>query len=1554
MGLTVTPGFTSHRLAIRIRQVGLSLLAGVSLSVMAADVGEPPTRAKDTAWGEVLYEYYRGNALDALTLLAVAREEGGIRGHGPHPDLVEGGLMLSWGMLREARDRFEQLLDKSVDPHQRNQAWFYLGKVFYLEGDHDNAREALSRLDQNIFREQQAELYRESLYLAGQIALQDQVAARSEKESSEIIDRVLGQLPGNSLFSAYLRYNRVLLGDGNDRAQALDSLARALEEEDDWQDAVVGERQALQDRVRLTQAALRYQSGGHEDVPDLLAEIDDNSLFGARARRLETLSAEGNHAEQVLAQWAAAETGAATPQQIALVKGVLHERAGRRDQALLAYRDAAAYWQGRYDSAGGRLEAPDEGDLLASVVFASEERGQQRWLPGPTLLDFPEAIVTDAYGRLEVMPAPGVDDDAAGLAELVASEGFQRALKEFHELNQMSRLLADGDQKLASFNLMLETRQQQRDSRIAQTREALAGIEDDQWYQRQQDFHQQAEQAENAGNAAFFMTSEQHELSERLAKAQQRLAQLPDDERTAKQRRKLDRIAAALTWQVADRYGPNRWRVQRELNKLETALEELTERKIRLEQELASPGAQEGLSQRVEISQQRLQGLTRAIADARVEARDRLLAQLRDYYRRDQQQAHRYLLASRLAETRLLDAQYRTDRDSLDSAPEVLAANLDELITRYRELLVLLDGPQAKHAAHYRLHDLMFIKAEHHYADTAEDTFDPVIAGYQALLDENAGHPDNHRIRYQLARIHDLKGDRSAQRQQLEALIEQHPDSPLWVEAQFRRAELLFIDSDYPAAETGYTAVIRASDGSPDERQQTFATHSFYMKGWSEFRQSDYDTAVISYSHALDRLLPDNATPGDLDRQHRTLVEDLFRVLGLSFTYQGGAPAVADLFERVGPKPWEALVYERYAQQLQDREQYTDAIAVYQQYINAHPFSEQAPHYAVRIMDIYREGGFPDAVPAAQAQYVEQYGVRSAYWQQAPDTVRGAIRDQLAILLPELANRHYLKAQQATDPVTRNQEYDLAATFYLDFADTFPAHPKTPEMLFLLAETRLAQQQWGDAIDIFERVAYGHGQHDRAAEAGYAAILAYQQSGLTDNPWPDLEQQSRIRFISHFPEDQRSEAILYTAVQYEASAGNHRGVQSLGNQLLSWRPLQDPSLALETRLLQAQSSYEMEDYRSAELAYTEALADMPAEDPRLSQLQDSLAASVYQQGEQLLAAGQRQGAVTEWLRVAQSAPGTEISARARYDAAGLLLDMGAHDDALVVMNDLRAAQPDHELTSQLPSRMALAYRETGQWQLAAEEMTVLADRSADPEQQREHRWLAAELYDQSGDSTKTIDAYRRYAELYPEPISPFMESSNRLAELYDEQGNSAERRYWLEQQIVMADNLGDSADNRTAMLASSAAITLADQSRADFESIRLTLPLQDNLRVKMGALEDAAEGYEKAAEFGHEDFNSQAGYRLAELYRTFATDLMESERPPGLSEMEQMQYELLLEEQAYPFEDDAIAIHEQNVAQTRDGHYDVWIRRSFEALGELLPARYHKPEQAGGAVHELE
>ena len=74
---------------------------------------------------------------------------------------------------------------------------------------------------------------------------------------------------------------------------------------------------------------------------------------------------------------------------------------------------------------------------------------------------------------------------------------------------------------------------------------------------------------------------------------------------------------------------------------------------------------------------------------------------------------------------------------------------------------------------------------------------------------------------------------------------------------------------------------------------------------------------------------------------------------------------------------------------------------------------------------------------------------------------------------------------------------------------------------------------------------------------------------------------------------------------------------------------------------------------------------------------------------------------------------------------------------------------------------------------------------------------------------------------------------------------------------------------------------------------------------------------------------------MADLYRDLARALLASERPTGLSAEELEQYDLLLEEQAYPFEEKAIGVHERNAGRARKGIYDQWVRDSYAALAEM-------------------
>ena len=161
------------------------------------------------------------------------------------------------------------------------------------------------------------------------------------------------------------------------------------------------------------------------------------------------------------------------------------------------------------------------------------------------------------------------------------------------------------------------------------------------------------------------------------------------------------------------------------------------------------------------------------------------------------------------------------------------------------------------------------------------------------------------------------------------------------------------------------------------------------------------------------------------------------------------------------------------------------------------------------------------------------------------------------------------------------------------------------------------------------------------------------------------------------------------------------------------------------------------------------------------------------------------------------------------------------------------------------------------------------------------------------------------------------------------------------------------ADDRMRYLAARASAVLANDAFVQYKRIKLKLPLNVTMIKKTQALQKAMKAYQKTASYGVSDFSTEAGYRMADIYAQLSADLMDSDRPDGLNELELEQYDILLEEQAFPFEDSAIDIHAQNVSRSWLGIYDEWVKNSFKELKTLLPGRYDKDEMMGEAVNEL-
>jgi TolA-binding protein len=880
----------------------------------------------------------------------------------------------------------------------------------------------------------------------------------------------------------------------------------------------------------------------------------------------------------------------------------------------------------------------------------------------------------------------------------------------------------------------------------------------------------------------------------------------------------------------------------------------------------------------------------------------------------------------------------------------------------YRLFLdVASEDPVLRAEAMRRLADLQLETADAEELATnvqALGTLGSTIEMYEQLLKSYPNYAKNDLVLYQLARAYEAEGRIDESLATLDRLIAEYPRTAHLDEAQFRRGETLFVQKRYRESERAYAYVLGVGDSS------SFYEQSLYKHGWAQFKQQQYDDSMGSFFKLLDRQLgTDNAASGDRDpavlyaqmgRAQQELVDDTFRVLSIGFSYLDGPESISRHFTRNGPRPYSFIAYTNLGDLYLEQERYQDAADAYHAFVELDPYHAKAPLLQVEVIEAFKKGGFADLVLEGKENFVETYGPGSPYWQRFTFEQQPEVVAHLKSNVTDLAAYHHAEAQKTHDA----REYAAAARWYRSYLQSFPDDANAAQTNFLLAEVLYESGSFRDAAFEYERTAYAYPFHDNAGEAGYAALLAYAKheqelNGAARAEWHRRAIDSALKFAETYPMHAQAGTVQTDAAEKLFALGEFARARDVGNQVVARVPAVEPALQRTAWTVVAHSEFDLQNFAAAETAYVQLLGFVPAVDSQRGEITERIASSIYKQGEQARTAGQLDVAVEHFLRVSRAAPTSTVRATAEYDAGAALIQMGDWQRATTVLENFRSSFPNHELAADVTTKLAVSYVESGNSARAASEFERIADGDGPVEVKREALWRSAELYEKTGQSVAATAAYARFVERYPSPVVEAVEARQKLIDLFQNAGNQAERTRWMRDLVIADAGAGAERTDRTRYLAAKAQLELAAPTRDAFLGTRLVVPLDKSLEAKQARMQEALAAYGQAADYGIAEVTTAANYEIAELYHALSKDLYASERPPELNVEELEQYEILLEEQAFPFEEEAIELHETNAARTTEGVYDEWVRKSFTALVELLPGRYAKAEMGETVVEAI-
>ena len=521
---------------VRLRRCVLAAAATLALAGVAA-ADEPRHEVRDPHYGDTLFHFFQDHYFTALTTLMVSQHFGRVSHHADEAEVLRGGLLLSYGLQREAGAIFEKLIAQGAAPAVRDRAWYYLAKIAYQRGYLDQALEAINRIQGPL----PAPLQEDRVLLQANVLM----ARADYSGAAKLLEGVDDKASAARFAHFNLGVALIKSGDAARGTDVLNKLGQTRAEDE--------EMRSLRDRANV---ALGFAALSEKQPLVARAFLERVRLQGQQANKallgLGWSSAALKEPRQALVPWTelaqrSSSDAAALEAKIALPYA--WAEIGEYGQALERYQWAITSFERENVALDESITAIRSGTLVDSLIARNpgEEMG---W-----------------FWSVRELPAVPHPDH---LLQVLAQNEFQEALKNYRDLRFLARNLDAWREKLSVFSDMLATRRKAFAERLPRVQaevnpRAIATLR-----QRREAVSAELTHGVDASDPAVFADARQLDLLQRVASVQATVA--GSDPELVQYRERVRLAAGALTWQLAQDTPQRIWNAQKELQAVDTEL----------------------------------------------------------------------------------------------------------------------------------------------------------------------------------------------------------------------------------------------------------------------------------------------------------------------------------------------------------------------------------------------------------------------------------------------------------------------------------------------------------------------------------------------------------------------------------------------------------------------------------------------------------------------------------------------------------------------------------------------------------------------------------------------------------------------------------------------------------------------------------------------------------------------------------------------------------------------------------------------------------------------
>jgi tetratricopeptide (TPR) repeat protein len=542
---------------------------------------------EDLSYGESLFHFFQGKHFSAISDILVAKHYQKLSNEDKNPELLLGGLYLSYGLHHKSADVFSKILAQKDKPEEiaedkndsdssnseeakstkkisaesdddgkltensitplpiRDRAWFHLGKNHYEHGFLEDAKQAFTSIKDTLNDNYNSE----RLFILANIHVKTNELDKALEVMDHFDDSIWKEYAYFNVGTALIKSNRI------DEGIAL--LLKLAEIDIDISSAD-RERQILKDKaiIALAYTALMNEKPLEATKYFQTARLNDNEATKALLGIGWSLYKQKEF-NQALIPWM--ELASRTPSDPSVQEALISipyvfEQINNHHQALHQYNMAIDSYNKQLVEINKVIEIINNGDFIKRLNL--DTLGKESATPFSILFNI------NAQSNQYLLP-------------LVSSNDFHEALKTYQELTYLNFTLNQWERDLPALHLILKEKIHTYNTKLKGTIHNPKLKLSKTMQKKRNMLAEKIQLIESTENATMLASSEEQETLDLLSHSKSRLNNLKDTEDLSEEEEKLKLLSGLMNWKIETDYKPRIWQAKKELKELDKVLYEM-------------------------------------------------------------------------------------------------------------------------------------------------------------------------------------------------------------------------------------------------------------------------------------------------------------------------------------------------------------------------------------------------------------------------------------------------------------------------------------------------------------------------------------------------------------------------------------------------------------------------------------------------------------------------------------------------------------------------------------------------------------------------------------------------------------------------------------------------------------------------------------------------------------------------------------------------------------------------------------------------------------------